>query len=51
MFDKEEYWKNRKEGKRGQGEFNPIVRFFIPEHWQEICRKFTKAERKAGWHR
>jgi hypothetical protein len=47
MFNKEEYWKNRKIGKRGQGEFNPIVAIHTPKEWKIIKQKekYAKIQR------
>lgn len=40
MFDKEKYWENRKAGIRGQGVFNPAVRFLTwTEHLKEVKQK------------
>jgi hypothetical protein len=47
MFDKKEYWKNRKAGKRGQGEEpRKVVRHWPVWEWQRICRKLSIVERK-----
>jgi len=40
MFDKKQYWENRKKGIRGQGEeYNRIEAYHTPEEWKEIKRK------------
>lgn len=52
-MDKEEYWKNRRAGKRGQNGFNPIVAHHTAPDWpiksvtKKAKLKNTRRARKA----
>jgi hypothetical protein len=35
MFNKKQYWENRKNGIRGTGEPNVIKEIYTPQEWQE----------------
>lgn len=46
-MNKTEYWKNRKEGKRGQGEAPKlVVAYHSPNAWEKICKQKKVAQAK-----
>jgi len=50
MFNKEEYWKNRKEGKRGQGESPITARFLttVAKSTKPVSKKAIKKNTKRA---
>jgi hypothetical protein len=44
MFDKDEYWKNRKLGLRGQGEPDLGIVRYTPEEWKKLKDEEKKAK-------
>lgn len=49
MFDKAEYWKNRKAGKRGQGKaFNPVGKVHPSVDWTPNPDTKKSLLKKAG---
>lgn len=51
MFDKEEYWKNRKAGKRGQGEYAPTMTLatLTPRQPKEPRKRKNRRFTKKGF--